>query len=201
MVENKHIILILVVIIVILAAALGVMLLNNASAKEPSKIKITSEKSQYEGGALEIQLTDFNKTPISKEIVNITVTDSKAKVVVDDVVKTDSKGKAKLDLDLGKGKYDVNVTFGGNENYTGNNTTQKLTVKEEVVKTRSVASDSSSGDTYVEREEDGFKYGYKDGRYGFWTPSGNFIEDKSMAMAGEDSAEPFMEDGSWADQL
>lgn len=34
-------------------------------------------------------------------------------------------------MDLKKGKYKVNVTFGGNENYTGNNTTQKLTIKEE----------------------------------------------------------------------
>ena len=51
-----------------------------------------------------MQLTDLNKTPISKEIVNITVTNSKCKVVVDEVVKTDSKGKTKLDLDLKKEK-------------------------------------------------------------------------------------------------
>ena len=41
---------------------------------------------------------------------------------MDDVVKTNSKGKASLDLDLKKGKYIVNVTYVGNENYTGNNT-------------------------------------------------------------------------------
>ena len=82
---------------------------------------------------LAIELTDLNKTPLSKEIVNITITNKKGKVVVDDVVKTNSKGKAKLDLDLKKGKYKVNVSYGGNENYTGNNTTQKLTIKEEEV--------------------------------------------------------------------
>ena len=125
-------------------------------------------------------------------------------MVVDDVVKTNSKGKAKLDLDLKKGKYNVNVTYGGNENYTGNNTTQKLTIKEKVVQTQTASSSSSSShssDTYVERTEGGFKYGYKDGRYGFWTPSGNFIEDKSRALAGEDPMEPFMRDGSFNDQL
>ena len=131
--ENKNIIIVLVVIIVILAAALGVMFLQSTNAKEPTKLKITSNKTQYEGGELSIKLTDLNKTPISKEIVNITITNSKGKVVVDDVVKTDSKGKAKLDLDLKKGKYNVTVSYGGNENYTGNNTTQKLTIKEEVV--------------------------------------------------------------------
>ena len=96
------------------------------------------------GDSLSIKLTDLNKTPISKGVVNITVTNSKGKVVVDNVVKTDSKGKAKLDLNLKEGKYNVNVTYGGNENYTGNNATQKLTVKEKVEQTASEESYSSS---------------------------------------------------------
>ncbi len=131
--ENKNIIIILLVIIIILIAAIGFTLLNPLNAKEPIKIRITSDKEQNEGGTLTIKLTDLNKTPISKEKVNITITNSKGKVVAKDVVKTNSKGKAKLDLDLKKGKYKVNATYGGNENYTGNSTTQKLTIKEEVV--------------------------------------------------------------------
>lgn len=130
--EDKNIIIILLVIIVVLVAALGVMFLQSTNAKEPTKLKITSNKTQYEGGELSIKLTDLNKTPISKEIVNITITNSRDEVVVDDVVKTDSKGNAKLDLDLKKGKYNVTVSYGGNENYTGNTTTQKLTINEEV---------------------------------------------------------------------
>ena len=199
--EDKNLILILLVVIVILAAIVGVMLLNQSAAKDPTKIQITSDKEQYEGGELSVQLTDLNKTPISKEIVNITITNSKGKVVVDDVVKTNSKGKAKIDLDLKKGKYNVTVSYGGNENYTGNNTTQKLTIKEEPVVETHSTSQSSSSDTYVERVDGDFKYGYKDGRYGYWTPSGNFIEDKSRALSGQDSAEPFTEDGSFNDQL
>ena len=202
--DDKKIIIILVAVIAVLAVAVGVMFMQQ-NAPEPTMVKIASDKSQYEGGELSISLTDLNKTGIGKEIVNVTVTNSKGKVVVDDVVKTNSKGKAKLELDLKKGKYTVNVTYGGNENYSGNNTTQKLTIKEkEVVQTQSSSSSSSSAsssDTYVEREEDGFKYGYKEGRYGFWTPSGNFIEDKSRALAGEDPMEPFMRDGSFNDQL
>ena len=128
--ESKNIIIILIVIIVILAAAIGFTMMNPMHAKEPTKIKITSDKEQDEGGKLSVQLTDLNKTPLSKEIVNITITNGKGKVVVDDVVKTNSKGKASLNLDLKKGKYNVTVSYGGNENYTGNNTTQKLTIKE-----------------------------------------------------------------------
>ena len=77
-------------------------------------------------------------------MVNITITNAKGKVVSDKVVKTDSKGKAKLDLNLKKGKYKVNVTYVGNENYTGSNTTQKLTIKEKVKETVSEPDTSSS---------------------------------------------------------
>ena len=109
--ENKNIIIILLIVVVILAAVAGFMLLNQSNAKNPTKIKITSDKSLNEGDKLSIKLTDMNGTGISKEVVNITITDKKGKVVVDQVIKTNSKGKASLDLDLKKGKYDVNVTF------------------------------------------------------------------------------------------
>jgi len=147
--ENKNIIIILLIIIVILVAVIGFVFLNQTVAKEPTKIKITSDKEQYEGGKLSIELTDLNKTPLSKKIVNITITNKKGKVVVDDVVKTNSKGKAKLDLNLKKGKYKVNVSYGGNENYTGDNTTQKLTIKEKKVVEATVenvnSNDNSAG--------------------------------------------------------
>ncbi len=141
--ENKNIIIILLIIVVILAAIAGFMLMNQPNAKDSTKIKITSDKSQYEGGKLSLKLTDLNGTGISKEVVNITITNKKGKVVVDQVIKTNSKGKAELDLDLKKGKYVVNVTYGGNENYTGNNTTQKLTIKEEIKQTVSTSYTSS----------------------------------------------------------
>ena len=154
--ENKNIIILLIVIVVILAAAIGFAFLNPMHAKEPTKVKITSDKEQYEGGEISINLTGLNKTPISKEVVNITITDKNGKVVVDDVVKTDSKGNAKMDLDLKKGEYNVNVTYGGNENYTGNNTTQKLTIKEEEIEEpviqQSTQSSSKSNEIHYDEE-------------------------------------------------
>lgn len=146
--ENKNIIVILIAIIVVLAVVAGALFLQSANAKEPTKLQITSDKSQYEGGELSIKLADLNKTSLSKEKVNVTITNNKGKVVVNKTVKTNSKGNAKLDLDLKKGKYVVNVTYGGNENYTGNNTTQKLTIKEEVKQAQTVSSSSSSSGGY-----------------------------------------------------
>lgn len=157
--ENRNIIIILLVVIVVLAAAIGFALFNPTHAKEPTKIKITSDKEQYKKDAkLSIELKDLNKTPISKEIVNITITDKKGKVVVDDVVKTDSKGKAKLDLDLKKGKYKVNVTYGGNENYTGSNTTQKLTIKE---KEKVIQTQETSSTDYQQNEQEKLEFNGK----------------------------------------
>ena len=144
--ESKNIIIILVVIIVILAAAIGFMVLKPMHVKEPTKIKITSNKTLYEGDSLSVKLTDLNKTPLSKEKVKITVKNSNGKIVVNKTVKTNDKGNGKLDLNLKKGKYEVDVIYGGNENYTGNNTTQKLTIKEKVVEAtvEYVSSEDSS---------------------------------------------------------
>ena len=149
--ENKNIIIILIAIIVVLSVIAGMMFLQSSNAKEPTKIKIISDKEQYEGGNLKIKLTDLNKTALSKQKVNVIVKNKKGKVVVNETVKTNSKGKAKLDLDLKKGKYIVNVTYGGNENYTGNNTTQKLKIKEEVKETvsESAGESSSSSDQFA----------------------------------------------------
>ena len=152
----------LVVIIVVLAAIIGFAVLNPMHAKEPTKIKITSNKTLTEGDNFSLQLTDLNKTALSKQKVNITVKNSKGKVVLNKTVKTNDKGKAKLDLDLKKGKYNVTVSYDGNENYTGNNTTQKLTIKEkdkknvveEPVIEQSVESSSSSNDNEIYYDEE-----------------------------------------------
>ena len=153
--DNKNIIIILIIIIVILAAAIGFTVLNPMHAKEPTKIKITSADEQDEGGNLSIQLTDLNKTPLSKEIVNITITDGKGKVVVDDVVKTNSTGEASLDLKLEKGDYNVTVSYGGNENYTGNDTTQKLTIKEKEIVAQTEESSNANEQNNQELEFNG----------------------------------------------
>lgn len=142
--ENKNIIIIMLVIIAILAVVAGAMFLQITNAKEPTTVKITSNKTLYEGEDITLKLTNLNKTPLSKEKVKITVKNSKGKVVANKTVKTNGKGNAKLDLDLKKGKYNVTVVYDGNDNFTGSNATQKLTIKEEVKETVSEPSSSNS---------------------------------------------------------
>ena len=168
--ENKNIIIILVVIIVILAAVIGFMVLKPMNAKEPTKVKITSNDTLYEGKDLTFKLADLNKTPLSNQKVNITIKNSNGKVVANKTVETNDNGNAKMDLNLKKGKYAVLVAYGGNENYTGNNTTQKLTIKEKVVKATSSeqSSTQSSGGSHIIMGEDGYYYTVDD--------NGNILE-------------------------
>jgi len=152
--ENKHIIIILLIVIVILAAAIGFTLFNQSS-KEASIVKITSANKLEEGKDLSIKLTDLKENPIQKEIVSIKITDKKGKTVVDDVVKTDAKGKAKYTLDLDKGKYDVVIVYEGNNSYAGDNDTQKLTIKEKEAAQAESSSSSSSSPTPYAYKSDG----------------------------------------------
>lgn len=151
--ENRNIIIILVVIIAILAIAIGAVLFSSHFQKDPSVLKVTSGQSQNEGGKISVILTDLSENPISKEIVNIKVTNSKGKVVVDDVVKTDGNGKAKLDMDLKKGKYDVVVTFAGNDKYAADNATQELTIKEKEVAAETQSSSEPQRTAYAYKSD------------------------------------------------
>ena len=139
--ENKNIIIILLAIIIILSAVVGALFLQSNNAKEPTEVKITSSPTLYEGDGLEIELARLDGTAIPKEKVDVIIANEKGDVLVKKTVETDSEGKAKIDFDLKKGEYDVNVTFRGNENYKDDAATQKLSIDETATK---VVSDNSN---------------------------------------------------------
>ena len=196
--KDKMVIVALIAIIIVLLIGL-VAVMSNMS-KENTKLTFKCNSTMTEGEYLKVKLTDANKTAIAKQTVNITVVSENGTADYHSV-KTNENGVGKLKIDKNSGKYNVTVSYGGNDRFNGCNATKKITIEEKVIETQSTESSSTSCDTYVEREENGFKYGYKDGRYGFWTPSGNFIEDKSRALSGQDPVEPFMRDGDFYSQL
>ncbi len=196
--DNNKII-IIVLIAVIAALLVGIFATMPNTNKQDTNLTFESNATLTEGDSIKIKLTDANGTAIANQTVNVTVTDKNNTSDYHSVV-TDGDGVGMLKLDKGSGKYNVTISYGGNDNFTGCNATQKLTVKEKEKTVEAEPVSSSSRDTYVERTEGNLVYGYKDGRYGFWTPSGNFIEDKSRALAGEDPIEPFMEDGDFYSQ-
>lgn len=156
--KDKMIIVILVIAVIVLAAAMAVMFMPSLNAQKDSKIAITSDKTLNEGDNLTLKLTDLNKTPIKKAKVNVTITDKNGKVVVEKTLKTNSKGSAHMKLDLGKGKYTVNATFGGNENFTGNNTAKNITIKEVVSEEPATQQTSSSSSESSDQSSDELHY-------------------------------------------
>ena len=127
--NDKIIIALVVVLIVVLAA--GILLLNPGHAKVDSRTIVTSNSTLHDGDNFTIRLTDINNTPIANQRVNITIIDANGGKNPQ-AVTTDANGEGKLQLNgLTPGEYTMNVTYGGNENYTACNTTQKLEMKED----------------------------------------------------------------------
>ena len=170
--RNKIIIIGLVIVIIALLVCCVVMM--QTPQKEATKLKITSNNTINEGENITVKLTTLNGSAISDESVNITITSSDGTAQYFSVV-TNNNGIANLKL-KDAGNYTVNCTYGGNENYTGNTTTMKLEVKEEVVEVKSPSntqyssssSSKSSSDDYgpavdssgITREQ-AKKYGYR----------------------------------------
>ena len=157
--ENKNLIIILLVIIVILIAAIGIMFFNSAVAKEPTKIKITSNSTITEGESLKIKLTDANGTAIANQTVNVTITDNDKSSDYHSVV-TNEKGVGKLKMDKDAGKYKITVTYDGDDKYTGCNATKKITVAEEAADESTTGneqiSSSEPSSSSSESEDDGY---------------------------------------------
>ena len=172
---NKHKIIIIVLIVIIAALLVAIVAVMPNLNKHDTDLTFKSKSTITEGDSIKILLADDNGTALVNQSVNITVTDKDKTSDYHSVV-TNEKGIAKLKFDKDAGKYEITVIYGGNDNYDGCNLTKKITVEEKVVQSEP-ASTYTTSDTYVESTDGVLTYGYKDGRHGFWTPTGNFFED------------------------
>jgi len=153
--NNDKIIIALVVLLIVVIAA-GILLLNPSHAKVDSRTIVTSNSTLHDGDNFTIRLTDLNNTPIANQRVNITIIDANGGKNPQ-AVTTDANGEGKLQLNgLTPGEYTMNVTYGGNDNYTVCNTTQKLTMEKKVVhetvNQQSTKSSSSSNEIFFDPE-------------------------------------------------
>ena len=155
---NKIIIALVVVLVVMVVA--GVLFLNFGHAKVDSNVVVSSNSTLNDGDNFTIKLTDLNNTPIANQTVNVTIIDSNGGENPQ-VITTDANGDGSLQLnDLAVGNYTINVTYGGNENYTSCNTTQKLTIAEKVTisESNTVTSSSTKNDYDWKTSTEGFEY-------------------------------------------
>ncbi len=139
--NNKIIIIVLIAIII--ALLVGIFAVMPNMSKQDTKLTFMSNDTIDEGDSIDIRLTDANGTAIANQTVNVTVTDENSTSDYHSVV-TDGNGTGKLKLDNDPGKYNVTISYGGNDQYNGCNATKKITIKEEVVEAQSASTSSSS---------------------------------------------------------
>lgn len=187
---NKIIIALIILLVVVIAA--GVLFLNTSHAQTDSKVIVTSNSTLEEGDTFSIRLTDLNNTPIANQVVNVTVIGSDGGQNPKTVT-TDANGEGSFQLiDLAAGNYTVKIEYGGNENYTSCNTTQKLEIKEKV---SSVSTSSVSyNDNYIRDANGNIMYAHVDvGGDVPMTKDGNYFY--------KDTDEPGSPSGYWVNKI
>lgn len=123
--------LILGILAVIVAIAIWFMYFSPfESAADSSLINILGDGTIGENGTVYAKLTNDENVALKDKEVHITVKDSNGSVVFEDSSKTYVNGVVNFKLtNVSAGKYDVNITFGGDENFTSCSVSEKLTIK------------------------------------------------------------------------
>ena len=193
---NKIIIALVIVLVVIVAA--GLLFLNPGHAKSDTRVVVSSNSTLYDGDNFTVKLTDLNNTSIANQTVNVTIIDANG-AKNPQVVTTDANGYGSLQLNgLTVGNYTMNVTYGGNDNYTSCNTTQKLEIKEKVIPTVTSSSSSKSSsnvnDNYIRDANGNIMYAHVD-------VGGDVPMTKGGHYAYKDTDEPGSPSGYWVEKI
>lgn len=150
--ENKNIIIILIVIIAILIVC--VAMLSSPILKEKSKLSI-ADKTINEGGSLVVVLKDAHGNGLSDATINIKLTDEDG-ITINEDVKTNSKGKAKLKVDEA-GKYSADCTFKGDGKYDSSSVSENIKVKKATTKVVNEEK-TNNYDSVSGLSDDGYSY-------------------------------------------
>ena len=172
--HDKIIIILALIIIAILAA--GIVVLNPFAAKVDTAISVTSSQELTEGDSFSISLTDINSRPLSGALIQINITDLNGSTTQKSVT-TDASGNGVIALgDLASGQYMINVAYDGNSSFKSSFASQNININPKVVQSVSTESASIHPGFTPSYKEGPLTYGYKGDRWGFVSPTGNFIE-------------------------
>lgn len=132
-----------------ISVVLAVALLLSVSAaafpffgKQTAQLNITSNETLSTGDELVINLTGSDGKAIANETVNVTFIDDNG-VKENFSAVADENGTAKLKIDKNAGKYTVNCTFAGNNDFEAASALQNLTVEDNSYEDYSDESDST----------------------------------------------------------
>jgi hypothetical protein len=128
---DKKELIILGILAVIAAVAIWFMYFSPVEASSDySMINIIGDGTIGENGTVYAKLTNDDNVALKDKEVHITVKDSNGSVVFEDSSKTYVNGVVNFKLtNVSAGKYDVNITFDGDENFTSCSVSEKLTIK------------------------------------------------------------------------
>ena len=172
--HDKIIIILSIIIIAILAA--GIVVLNPFAAKVDTAISVTSSQELTEGDSFSISLTDINSRPLSGALIQINITDLNGSTT-QKTLTTDASGNGVIALgDLASGQYMINVAYAGNSSLKSSFASQNININPKVVQSVSTESASIHPGFTPSYKEGPLTYGYKGDRWGFVSPTGNFIE-------------------------
>lgn len=128
---DKKELIILGILAVIAAVAIWFMYFSPVeSAADYSMLNIIGDGTIGENGTVYAKLANGENVALRDKEVHITVKDSNGSVVFEDSSKTYVNGVVNFKLtNVSAGKYDVNITFDGDENFTSCSVSEKLTIK------------------------------------------------------------------------
>ena len=125
--DNKKTIIILIAIIAILTITLSAFIFSDFG-KEKSEIKIICNETMNKGDAIQIKLTDLNKTAIVNETINVKLI--KGDETKEYNISTNENGIATLKLNnMSDGNYTINCTFKGNNKYISSDANKEFVYK------------------------------------------------------------------------
>lgn len=124
---------IIFVVIVFVAAFVGSMIFSPGVEAQHTTLSILNTGDISENGTVYVKLTADQNGSLSNKSVNVRITNDKGEVVYTDSVKTHATGVGIVRLDnFTAGKYNVNVTFDGDENYSASSLSQDIIISGEV---------------------------------------------------------------------
>lgn len=121
---NKNIIIAILVVVIIALAAFFV--LGQSNGKMDTEINIINNETFQNGEIVQFELKDSQGNALSGQTVNITFNNEKYTVT------TDQNGKGYLTIsDMASGKYDLEVSYAGDDKYNGCDSKDTITVDAE----------------------------------------------------------------------
>ena len=115
--------------IIAIAIVAAFMLFSSGHDAGYSKIDIIGDGTVAENGTLNVKLENGQNIALKDKPITVTLKNSKGKVVFNKTVKTFVNGVANVKLtNVSAGEYDVNATFGGDNNYTGSSVSEKIKI-------------------------------------------------------------------------